>query len=851
MKKLILTSEKTSSKSLSSLYIYRNAFTKLFLLAFCFIGASMLAKGQYDTLDAGFEKIVKIDSISVESPQFLFLGDTINIEVQYSSIIQGEATIALMRNGGVHIIGEDTTLKGNFEKITLDTNIIYTKSYKVVVDTIADANIEVVIKYHKLLPGYSDFDRGPVVIIGKPDPCALYVTIAGSAGSGSSCTPENVDQIDNQCKTYNFIPPPYCASPQLDTSRIVHISGNVAFNDWNEPARTDEVGNLQIRKKSPYTEVWLFFREVVPCFIGNSLYHPKEYGVNGPIEHVHFAKCDDNGNFFFDFHFDSLQLKCLDSTKKYEAVLFVAKENEALWLESPTNHWKILGPYNSYRQPNPAHIRIFTISPGVIKSDKDFNFIGLHNFELDAFDGSVFRHTTLSRRFMQDRYSLTDEQFSNFGLYQLHVIRKNNSDPFFWHSPDNHFVINNLDNCGSRIVSHEYGHYIDYVLMQQGFGPILEGWATFYSWIYRAWVNNKYNDYIDTLIDNCELGPFCSYTNIDQYDNITKHGERFGNINKEIPDARFACFLWNIYDGISTDNFQYFSYKGRDNDDIHGLEISILDHYLESLGTTIPLTFKNNFISNYTNSDPLLAESIDSLYNFMHFDMGDSDVEVDDLHINMKSPNLDFTYEFTNGEVVTLDWSQTNSYNHSIPDDMIIKGAKITTTYHFANYNNKENGVRYYLKEGEEDWSGPINILNYEENNSFQFNYLDNIVYKFATYNTFGGNSYKPWLSSILGKFPVIDTTINFNNEIPVFSLNNYNLKISLYYEAHIYIDLFSIDGKMYERIYDGIMKKGMHSIDLYNSISCYNPGVYLIRIISISQNNVLKVENFKILNLR
>jgi|GEM_PF-814707 len=48
MSKLILSSEKTSRKSLSSIYIYiyRNAVTKLFLLAFCFIGVSMLAKGQ-------------------------------------------------------------------------------------------------------------------------------------------------------------------------------------------------------------------------------------------------------------------------------------------------------------------------------------------------------------------------------------------------------------------------------------------------------------------------------------------------------------------------------------------------------------------------------------------------------------------------------------------------------------------------------------------------------------------------------------------------------------------------------------------------------------------------------------
>lgn len=50
MNKLILTSEKTSRKSLSSIYIYiyRNTITKLFLLSFCFVGISMLAEGQYD-----------------------------------------------------------------------------------------------------------------------------------------------------------------------------------------------------------------------------------------------------------------------------------------------------------------------------------------------------------------------------------------------------------------------------------------------------------------------------------------------------------------------------------------------------------------------------------------------------------------------------------------------------------------------------------------------------------------------------------------------------------------------------------------------------------------------------------
>ncbi len=805
-----------------------------------------------------YEEFVRIDSVNFICDSVVAVGDTINLEIKFTSFVSDSATIALTRYSGLKIIDEDSTKKGLFEYIKLDTNQSITKNYKIVATGIIPTKIQFFIKIFHSIPEVTDLSyfTQELLPVGNGQGFGIPVRVA------SDCVQSLwMDDNDDECDNYTFLTQ-QCEATFID-SNAVDISGSVSFEDWNAPG-IDSIHPVQI--KSPYTEVWLFFK---PINNNKQLIHPRDYSpIDGPIEGIHYAKCDDNGVFHFNFKYTKAKLDCNQS---YEILLLVAKENEAIWLESPTNHIKVYGIYNNYRRPMPAHIRFFKeLGEGNIVNING-NYTGTWNFNLDFGDGSIFRHFTLSRKFLKRIYQ-TENLSSILELSQIRILSKPKYNAKYhpdglYYSAFNYTYIQIIfpDHAESRDIPHEYGHYLDYKNFHLGGYPV-EGFAVFFSWVYRTWLNTNYGDRIDVLIDNCEIGPYTEVTNeyylsSDDYPNnpinsCTQYKNRFGNISKIFEnrdECAFACFLWNLYDGKNMGEFGYSKYDGKENDDVdgffHQLFFSLININRSDV-TQIKEYIKQQF------NVPELSESIDNIFSFMDF--GDYK-SLSELPTKMKSPNINFSYS-TDDLYLNVNWGPSQSYNFNISTEPFHLGPYLTitnncpnnnvykvSTFKISNYKNTEDGVRWYNYDFENQrWNEPNIVLNYPAITSI--NYLPLYTqskYKVATYNE-GGDSYLPFAYNYNCK-QGIDEFIDNNDIIDDLYYSNNLVYYHLNINAKINITIFDNNGKSI--INNNHFEQQFAGNKIYNIKDFVkNYKIKFIRIIAISDDNLIQNKILKII---
>lgn len=214
--------------------------------------------------------------------------------------------------------------------------------------------------------------------------------------------------------------------------------------------------------------------------------------------------------------------------------------------------------------------------------------------------------------------------------------------------------------------------------------------------------------------------------------------------------CRFACYLWNIYDGRDMGQFKYIPEQGKENDDIDGFHNSLFSVLLDMQidNASRDTTIVDSLLKMRINL-PELNESISKLFAFMDFS-GNKDNFSTDITTWMKSPNLDFQYTF-DGLYFYVTWGSSNSYtsNQTIreyistaPNNPNLGRKQIMITEPYGNAESTVSWQSYNFWENK--WNNPNYLQNYPNVNSLMLPVYSLSKYKISTYNNRAGNSYLP-----------------------------------------------------------------------------------------------------------
>ncbi|MEN6296153.1 MAG: hypothetical protein ABFD61_08510 [Chloroherpetonaceae bacterium] len=749
----------------------------------------MLATANSDTL----KPALIIDSTSLSAERTYRLGDTVNFTLYFHSVFPGSCFFVINIEGGLRLIDSAGQLTPSInEYLQLDTGT-QSKTYLLYVQDFNPSTFDLFMNLPHNYLEYTSMEKYKGAF--KYD----------SASNGMKLQSFD-DNIDDEITTMTYMRA--CIKPPGPITHYIHIDGRVLYQDWNEKEEPitgenimEEVNGLSKypRAKSAYNEVWLFFRRagttILSHPIGETDITSRYPIIGGPIEGVHFAKCNDEGYFSFDFDYDPSQIyPCGTSCQPYDVLLVLSKENEALWLESPTEHIIINNVQNRYRnapvrfydkifyanggpcETPDLHINIsnvyFGTDPNIYMATDPGTYDPIQNpdgirplqIALTTEDGNIFRHTTLSQKFLRER--LTENPPADPRIpWQVHT-KLESSGYAGWY--EDRFIHIRTNYCNNQLISHEYGHYFDYFI--PSLNIYNEGFAMFFSWAFRVWEKNTFGDFAGGF-DDCEIGPFSTLDILNplggyNYEWIRRY-DRFGNMSKmgthEYDDVRFACYLWNLYDSKNDGNFSPFSaFAGKNNDDVDGLGANLFNFWLSpNSNIKNSKAFNDGFKDQYSAS-PALQESIDSIYNFMEFGQG-IPRGINEVTHWMKSPNLDFsTPTITQNSYgqweINFHWGSTNSYNYYAP--LITEIIYIARDaeghpvdgyrYQFPEYPNQEDSVIIYRSELPDDntsyvWKAHSNPREYS-GLSMPYNPSNDRLhwYKISTYNLNAGDSYIP-----------------------------------------------------------------------------------------------------------
>ena len=285
-------------------------------------------------------------------------------------------------------------------------------------------------------------------------------------------------------------------------------------------------------------------------------YHPS---INEQIN-VTYDLLDEQGNFNFNFSFTG------NLSGYNQAIVIVNTANDATYLPAPPNGYISWGPH--------GFTYYYNESEGIISSiDGSSNNITVNqNGVINKEDGSILRYMQLAREFTIQRYGgnppftiphvqTFKSDIASAGLFSV------DWDPISgWY----HYITINPNWTDPSTITHEFGHYINYRMWNNNnvhwglaSDDLVEGWAIFYSFAARSYINKMYSDNIYTAgfnDDNTEYAPF-------------RPGLRYGNIryaqHGEPMKAACACNIWSLYDSYDGGNFEMSNYAG-DNDDVSG-----------------------------------------------------------------------------------------------------------------------------------------------------------------------------------------------------------------------------------------------------------------------------------------
>ncbi|MBA4313225.1 MAG: hypothetical protein C0417_11410 [Chlorobiaceae bacterium] len=321
--------------------------------------------------------------------------------------------------------------------------------------------------------------------------------------------------------------------------------------------------------------------------------------IVGNQRHVQYDYLDEQGHFSFNFTFTG------DLSAYNQAVVLVSTRNDAAWLPAPLDGITDLINLRYY----------FNESQGVTApiDGGNSNIVVIDSGEVNFEDGSILRNMQIAREMIIQLY----EGNCPFTISSIQVDKTDLNDgrggefsSKYW---DGLNIVPPLikidpDHTTSEIITHEYGHFINYLMwdddkFDNAGDEIKEGWAIFFSFASQNFMNKVYTDLIDDC-SNAEQGPFYP---------------RFFNMMYSDGPIRpaIACYLWNLYDGYTGDNFEINQYNIGDNDDISGHRKKVFET-MRSVTLTNVTWYHNEFKVNLSTEE---RASLDDIYSFMFDDL--------------------------------------------------------------------------------------------------------------------------------------------------------------------------------------------------------------------------------------
>lgn len=703
----------------------------------------------YAQLDSNISENPIINVTQYQMSGLPNVGDTISMHVEFTSLISAQVLIGSIFDDNVLLVGAQTGDKFHMDTLLLDSGQNYVRDYYFVVTQSGYSNISFLSRLLLPIPGYE-------VTHSKT------TSLKSDNSNGAYLTPPNNDN-DNTRIIYDEL---FEGLGATGGNHNFHIEGNVSYFDWWEAP----IGN-----KPTYPEVRLWFkRNNGNPYYDFRLFHPIN-PASGYIESVHYAKCDKNGHFVFDF---SVPNGGINPADNLEIWIMTCKGNDALDLYSGSEHKKI----NLVNQNNEAFKRCFLNDYEMKKLSIDPNTqnhiydMSSSPIRLNDFDGQIIRYITMSRNFFLARFN--DVLPWTTGLPKIETHRLTN----YYASGTYGNKILTLKSLNGFVAMHEYGHYAHHTMSTNfnstsyaGNSNKTEGFARFIVTAIFAWASHSstYNESFDPA-NSAESRPF-DYS----------YGHRFGWKPGDVPieQMEFECYLWNVYDSYHDDNFSPLAYDQHNNDDVSGLGTDLLTQFsLNAYINNAPWDFHDFYKG--TISDSYLQESIQKIKDCMA--AGDVPIgSVPPMRPAQIKQGSSSVYQGL-GTSLTMNWDSQSYASGSI-------------------YRNFETGYKVYSGVGTGGTLlATLNPGTTSYTDSFDGQPCECLInFTITSYNSSSGNSFQPVVYGFDFRIPWQKLPEKSENEEPSSSFqaeilpnpvkNSFELNIKILKESDITIDVYDL----------------------------------------------------------
>jgi hypothetical protein len=634
------------------------------------------------------------------------------------------------------------------------------------------------------------------------------------------------------------------------TNFNISIDGKVTYPDWYSPYEPGEVV-----EKGAFNQVRLWLR-YTDFSERNNYYLLKPLNTDDPlnpkyIEGVHYANCDDEGNYSFN-----LTNVPLPTTEEFELFVTVALENDIIRFTSACemlykDSINMLSSAVDYIYTYTSKSQKRALNVDINETNQVFEDVDI---SIPSREGSIFRWTGIAQNLILERFNVTKTEDLDFPWYRIDIDIPNRKD--VWYSGRYHpsYSNNNIELTDQRplLITHEYGHYIDEMW---GNNPgncsnLTEGIADFLCGATAAYANNKYGDepYVK---NNWEMGPYFYVTKVLKPNDIKFNNTRFGNIRPENQDlSRFVCYIGNAYDSYRDDPFLQKQYLDQNNDDINGLGDIVFQFLYDKFNQINGYTGVNSDFTSYIDpysQKPELTAALDGLWDFLDGTSAKTaPAQIDNLECNLDNVNDTPGY-------ITLTWDSRSFDDASYTN---IYDDKIWYLNEFAFYDNTETGFKIYYRE---DITDPWSLLATKTNSEFSHEIpcglspdpcVDEIWYKVTAYNSGGESMDAPEFGLDGGSLQGGPISVEDKNYINIFNISPnpssdlISIEYNLLNTGNVKIEIFNENFNKVKSLDIGNISNGIQSTKI--NIEDLSSGVYFIKLITISNKNEINIKSNK-----
>ena len=633
------------------------------------------------------------------------IGDTIFVHSIFTAKVSSKFNLGVRFGQGVRLLGTPDSVHLKFQKLQLDSN----QTVNITTPFVITDTVNTLFS----LSGFLDESQLAKLTNPRgPEKNTIFVSKWKNAlgepmfpNSSNTLDEPNTSQIDYKAG----------GEPELITlsqgSHKFSIKGKVTF-----------INTFDNIEKGTFARVRLYFRAKHSNDPQTAIMLPNVV-QNEYIQGVHYADCNEKGEYEFNFTTD------FGSFSQVDYYIVVEKKNLGVDVFSIANHLEIPSMLN------PAiKFRVFPYngcSKSVDLTTTIHNYVD-QNIMINPADGCFLRYCTLAKMFLKDRLNVSD--YSQFPFNQnavgdrLPPVRgqRMGSGPNGEYNSGDIYFVGAVSNQG---IGHEYGHYVDHAMASFGSlhplggydgGNNTEAFAMFFNGAFKAWNNAIYgNSYLDPslgrhqqeeidIIENAEFAPTYRWIETNRGWNMHKGWLPIASN----PGGAFATFLSNLYDsqdeGRFTAEYLYYVWfndvkytfptRGYNNDDIE-LGRLVFDLWIQQPNDTWE-QFRDLVLANVSNYR--LQTSITNMYNFLNTDNFNATLPNPakcKISLDMNNKTLRFisgSYKYSDIDQDLLDTRDfTYSYGHweTYYVTKETSGSKIRTPFLITN-TDKWNGYK-------------------------------------------------------------------------------------------------------------------------------------------------------------